>query len=232
MNIISDVLDGRRVKLYVCDQSQAPVVYLNMYVQDGREIMDLCSQMGCPPFHLVTFEDISWDEDLSPWACAPVVDASDHFTGQAPEYLAFIVNTVMPHVRMAIPSTTDQVIAGYSMGGLFALWSLFQTDAFDRSVCVSGSVWFPGFADYFTGNPFAGDVKSIFLSVGSRESETRNPYLQRTKEIFELIYEDCQKRHVDSTFQIMPGNHFQHAAERVAKGITWTLTQPDASTAS
>ncbi|ERL11412.1 hypothetical protein HMPREF1248_0438 [Coriobacteriaceae bacterium BV3Ac1] len=34
----------------------------------------------------------------------------------------------------------EAYISGYSLAGLFALWSLYQTDIFKGAACVSGSL--------------------------------------------------------------------------------------------
>ena len=37
---------------------------------------------------------------------------------------------------------------GYSLAGLFALWSVFRSDRFKAAAAASPSVWFRGWLDY------------------------------------------------------------------------------------
>lgn len=66
-------------------------------------------------------------------------------------------------------------IAGYSLAGLFALWSVYQTDLFDRAASISGSLWFDGFLEFMKAN--TPKVKFIYLSLGDKEKAAKNPRL-------------------------------------------------------
>ena len=57
-------------------------------------------------------------------------------------------------------------IGGYSLAGLFALWTAYQTDIF-KGVAASPSVWFPGFAEYMKKNEIKTDT--VYLSLGDGE---------------------------------------------------------------
>ena len=69
---------------------------------------------------------------------------AEPFGGQAADFLDELLNQIIPQVESSLPQPpTWRGIAGYSLAGLFALWSLWQTDAFDRAASASGRYGFP-----------------------------------------------------------------------------------------
>ena len=83
-------------------------------------------------FLLIAIKVQNWNTDLSPWA-APAVFGKEEFGNGASDTLA----EVLKHC-------TDQkktyIIGGYSLAGLFALWSAYQTDVFKGVAAASPSV--------------------------------------------------------------------------------------------
>ena len=177
-------LDGKVVTIYRADGEGLPVVYSNDYRESGRDVLARCAELGCPPFHLVTLSKVGWDRSMSPWPSEPVVARNDHFAGEGPRHLEWLLSDAVPcaehelGVRMPV-----SYISGYSMAGLFALWSLYQTDFFAGAVSASGSLWFPGFRDYALAHEPVGRPRGVYLSLGERETKVRNPALQHTDDI-------------------------------------------------
>ena len=119
-------------------------------------------------------------------------------------------------------------IAGYSLGGLFALYALCRTEAFHGAASVSGSLWFPGIVEYLTEHEMSPGVCRVYLSVGSREARTRNPLMRPVRQNAEAVEALCRERGIRTTFVLNPGNHFFQPARRTAAGIAWLLggTEP------
>ena len=116
-------------------------------------------------------------------------------------------------------------IAGYSLAGLFALYSICQTDRFSRVASMSGSLWFPGIKEYVASHEPKQQPDCIYFSLGDRESRTRNPMLKTVGQNTEEIQGGYQARGIDTVFQLNSGNHYDHAAERTAAGICWLLNR-------
>ncbi len=216
-------IDGKQIAIYGCGDENAPIVYANMYMEAGRDVLDGCGRLGCAPFHLVSISGLCWDEELSPWPHEPVVDKSDHFTGEADGYARRLAGEIIPYVEKEIKNPAYRVIAGYSMGGLFALYAPFVTDAFSRAVSASGSVWYPSFVTYVREHEFRREPDAIYLSLGDRESATRNKYLQKTEQCMRDLCSIYRGRGIRSVFELNPGDHYKDAAYRLAKGIAWAL---------
>lgn len=213
----------RLVRVYPAGPS-APAVYCSDYLESGEKVIEECRRLGASAFSLVTVSNLSWDADLSPWPHGPVVSREDDFRGLAGDYLGFLLDDVIPYadsVTGGAPSARH--IAGYSMAGLFAIWSLFETEVFESAAAPSGSLWYPCFRDFFMEHQFAGKPRRVYFSIGNRETRTRNQYMKRNAEIMKELSAECVKRGSESVFEENPGNHFVDSELRTAKGICWIL---------
>ena len=203
-----------------------PVIYLNVFQGNGADVWEACRSLGCPPFVLVAIGDLDWNRDLSPWTCEAVTRDGEPFGGGAQAYLDELLGHVIPQVEGELPwAPAWRGIAGYSLAGLFALWSLWQTGAFSRAASVSGSLWFPGLVDYCGEHALAMTPGAVYLSLGKKEHKTPNrmmrSVLSSTRQVNELLL----SRGVSAAFELNPGNHFCEPELRCARGIAWLLSQ-------
>ena len=214
----------RRVCVYHLAQGSVPLVYSIDYHENGQLLLDACQQMDCNGFNLVTISGLHWNQELSPWPIETVVSRDDRFTGGAPELLPLLTGEVVPQVeRLLDAPPTWRCLAGYSLGGLFAVWTAFQTDLFTRILSASGSMWFPGWLEYAYEHQLAAPLQGIYLSVGDKESTSRNAVLQTVGERTQALAQLMADRGIPATFQLNPGNHFKNPPLRVVKGIKWLL---------
>ena len=220
--IIEHRLDQKRIVLSINGGEHLPVIYC--VAQEDQEILKKCNQLSCNKFHLVTIENVDWNRDLSPWAAESVVTKNDGFTGQGSDFLNWMLSNVVPLVEQELEGEQHlSYIAGYSMAGLFALWSLYQTEFFQGAVCASGSLWFPEFEAFATLNELKLNPNRIYLSLGDRESFGRNSFLKKTETVYRHIADSLTSKGNQVFFEMNPGNHFQDVDLRLAKGITWIL---------
>lgn len=217
------VIDKKIIRLYKAEGENLPVVYSNDYTESGTAVLDECRKLGCREFNYVTLSGINWGADMSPWSAASAVNKSDRFTGEASEHLEWMLREVVPAADDAFGTAGRAYISGYSMAGLFSLWSLYQTDIFGGCICASGSLWFDGFLEFAKKEPIKSAADCIYLSLGDRESRIANPVLQKTQSIFEKLNSCYRSQGINSVFELNRGNHFMHPEMRVAKGIKWVL---------
>ena len=223
-------LDGREVTFYKAAGEDLPVVYSTEYEESGQAVLEGCARLGCPAFHLVTIANIEWDEQLSPWPAAPVVTKNDRFAGAGPAYLQWLLRRAVPAAEAALAIHNPRsYIAGYSMAGLFALWSLYETDFFQGAMCASGSLWYPGFADFAAAHALQAKPRGLYLSLGDKESRGRNPVLQQTAAIYQRLLAGYEAQGIPVIFESNPGNHYAEVPRRVAKGLAWLLGNHRAS---
>lgn len=201
-----------------------PLIYLNEFSGDGRAVWEACRHLGCPPFALAVISGLDWNRELSPWECDGTVRDAEPFAGGADGYLDELLGEIQPSVERLLPAAPAwRGIAGYSLAGLFALWSLWQTDTFARAASASGSLWFPGFSERAAHKPLAGTVEAVYLSLGKKETRTPNRMMRHVLEDTRRMKELLTELGVATAFELNPGNHFSQTDERMAKGISWIL---------
>jgi predicted alpha/beta superfamily hydrolase len=99
-------------------------------------------------------------------------------SGGAEKFLSFIQQELMPFVKSNYRIISKaQMLVGWSFGGLFALYSLFQQpNIFSRYLVLSPSIWWDddiilGYEESFAGNNTQLSAK-LFLSIGDSEGDT------------------------------------------------------------
>ena len=203
----------------------APVIYLPVVMGDGGEVYNRCLELDCPPFTLVAIGGLDWNRELSPWACDGTVRDAKPFGGQASGFLDELLNRIIPKVELSLPQPPAwRGIAGYSLAGLFSLWALWQTDAFDRAASASGSLWFPGFIDYAHEHTMPNTSGAVYLSLGKKETKTPNRMMRHVLDDTRAMEELLIERGIPTTMELNPGNHFAQTDLRMARGIHWILT--------
>ncbi len=204
----------------------APVIYLPVVMGNGSEVYDRCQELNCPPFTLVAIGGLDWNRELSPWECDGTVRDAEPFSGQAAGFLDELLGQIIPEVESSLPQPpTWRGIAGYSLAGLFALWSLWQTDAFGRAASASGSLWFPDFIDYVREHTMSNTPDAVYLSLGKKETKTPNRMMRHVLDDTRAMEELLNGRSIPTTLELNPGNHFAQTDLRMARGIHWILTQ-------
>ncbi len=205
-------------------KDQAPLVIVIAFEAMDQPLLEECRKQQTKEFNLLTISSLHWDEELSPWPSRPIVMKDDHFTGEANALLSLIEKEILPWTYTCLETKPDSVIlCGYSMGGLFSLYSMYNSVSFDKCGCISGSVWYPNFHEYCLSHKFRRKPQAIYFSLGDKETKVSNPYLQRTGLIMDNLAFLYEKEGIESTFVWNQGNHFVDALYRMAIGIRWLL---------
>lgn len=219
-------IGGKNVSVFPSNVPDAPVIYLNTYSNEGQQVFQAAQAAGCPLFTLVTIDNLDWNHDMTPRDSPAAFKNGEPFTGGADDYLRLLVGDILPRAEKDLAGTPAwRGIAGYSLAGLFALYAIYQTDIFSRVGSISGSLWFPELKQYILTHEPKRPPDRIYLSLGDKESKTRNPILRSVQQDTEEIYDFYRAMGVDAVFQLNPGNHNHHAAERTAAGIAWLLSR-------
>lgn len=219
-------IGGKNVSVFPGNVPDAPVIYLNTYSNEGQQVFQAAQAAGCPLFTLVTIDNLDWNRDMAPWDSPSAFKSGETFIGGADDYLRLLVGEILPKAEESLIGTPAwRGIVGYSLGGLFALYTIYQTGIFSRVGSISGSLWFPGLKQYiFTHKPKR-PPDCVYFSLGDKESKTRNRILKSVRQDTEEIYDFYRALGVDAVFQLNPGNHYDLAAERTAAGIAWLLSR-------
>lgn len=204
-----------------------PVIIINTFSNEGIEIWKKCKELNTKNFILIAISKINWNNDMTPWECPPLFKDDNEYLGYADKYLVFLENEVITKIQEYITNILHKEIkyigiAGYSLGGLFALYSGYKTNIFKRIVCASGSLWYPNFVEYINENRISKNIDTIYFSLGNKESNSKTQILQKVKCNTMLIYENLSKN-INTIFEENEGNHFKDTSLRMAKGIKWIL---------
>lgn len=211
------------VEIYPTETADAPFVYINSFMEAGGELKKLAAEEGAPPFQLISVSHLDWDVDLSPWPAPSVITHDDNFQGGADAYLDFILQEVVPFAESELGKPPLNVLAGYSMAGLFALYAPYRTEMFRKLVCASGSVWYPNFVEYVKQHAYPENPQCIYLSLGNKETQSRNAYLQTTENCMHALEARFLGLGIETVFVTNQGGHHDHAVRREAMGIAWAL---------
>lgn len=222
-------IENKKVSVYSLtngkENENCPAIYLNMYSDVGDEIASALEKLKLPPFTLVAISDLSWDCDMCPWECPPTSKNDTACVGGADEYLEVLTKKIMPLVENAVGIPSWRGIAGYSLGGLFAVYSIYKTHLFSRVASVSGSLWFPDFAEFCTSKAMAKKPECVYFSLGDKECATKNKFLKCVQEKTQTVFENFKQNGIKTEFHLNSGGHFVDALERTVAGIKWILTE-------
>lgn len=214
----------KTISIFSCAGSECPIIYLNTFSNEGQKIFEATQASGGQPFTLVAISDLDWNHDMVPWDSPPAFKNADPCIGGADDYLRILTEEIIPTTEKKITGVPSwRGLAGYSLAGLFALYSIYQTDLFSRVGVISGSLWFPGIKEYIFSREPKRWLDCMYFSLGDKESKTRNAVLKSVQQNTEEIHAFYQGKGIDTVFQLNPGNHYNHAAERTAAGIVWML---------
>ena len=217
-------ISGKTIEVFPGKGPDRPVIYLNTVSKEGAQVYQTLQRMDCPDFSLVAIGSLDWNHDMAPWDIPPISKGDTPCTGGADEYLRLLTREIIPEAEKLIQGEPIwRGLAGYSLAGLFAVYSLYREDCFSRIASMSGSLWFPGFKEYVFSHETSRIPERLYLSLGDRECQTRNPYLKNVQINTEEIYAFFRQKGMDTIFQLNPGNHFKNAVQRTAAGIAWIL---------
>ncbi len=216
---------GKAVELFPSKAPGAPLVVVNGQGDEGAALYAAARAASDADFALAVVGGLDWDDELTPWP-APGVFKGRDFGGHAGAWLEALTGSVLPAVRAGLAEKPRWIgLAGYSLAGLFAVWAVYQTPAFERAASVSGSLWYPGFIEYAAANAPAGRLERIYLSVGDREARARNPVMRPVEAAARRLAALYAGTGTDTRFELNPGGHFNDPLGRMARGIAWLLEE-------
>ena len=196
----------------------APIVFYNAFANEADEIARALSKLGGVNLTLAAVGGLDW-----PWPMPVLFKKEPPFEGEADEYLQTLTQQIAPAVLARTGDAAWIGIAGYSLGGLFALYSLYKTPMFTRVDSVSGSLWYKDFRKFALGSHLAGRPERTYLSIGDRESMSKNEYLKTVLDTTREIAAHFERLGIGSKFELNPGNHYADEIGRTVKALAWLV---------
>ena len=86
-------------------------------------------------FLLCAFQVEDWNGDFSPWK-APAAFGNEDFKGNGLKTLQWLTNDLIPELKTAYGADREIYLIGYSLAGLFALWTAYEPEQLDRKSVV------------------------------------------------------------------------------------------------
>jgi len=216
------------VKKYI-NGDGGPLVILG--VSEGKEemagaVFNLVKESAPEkPFVLASIAVNDWNQDFSPWTMEGLREG-ESFAGGGKETLENINRII--NTQLASYSNNKVFIAGYSLAGLFSLWSLYSCDLFDGCACCSGSLWFEDWTRFAENNKIK-KQGIIYLSLGGKEEKTKDSVMatigNATRQQEKILERDPSVK--KKTLVMNPGGHFASPDKRLAQGIKWLLENYD-----
>ena len=211
---------NKEITLYKSSDTNAPLIVFNTFEGDGEGVYKELQNMGCSFINLLVVGNIDWNHDMSPWYMPSIYSKEKSFSGGADGYLKLLIDEILPKANELIEGEPEFTgIAGYSLAGLFAVYTMYKTDVFDRVACMSGSLWFSDFIEYCKINEYKRLPDKIYFSLGDKEANTRNPVLKTVQDKTIELSEYFKSLGSEVIFELNPGNHFTDVNFRSAKGI-------------
>lgn len=171
---------------------------------------------------VVAVTGMDWDNDLTPWPAPGVPPGCPDFKGNAPQFLERVKSVVtMAEKRLGITAPERRNLIGVSLSGLFTLWQWTCCDLFTDIASLSGSFWYEGFVRWFMTRSVTGqsNAKAYFL-LGDKEATSHIKAFRSVQTDTTAVVRHLQSLGIDTRFDIVPGNHYQHASERLAMAMS------------
>lgn len=217
------------ISVFPAQKPESPVIYMHGMDGFAKDVLPLLDQQvqnaGLPDFSLVTITVPydEWSNILAPWNTPAGWPQYVACTGGAPEYLRIFTEKIIPEAEKHIEKPGPKMIAGYSLGGLFALWAEAKTGLFARLACPSGSFWFPNFISWFMKQNLPALPECIYFSSSEEEYNSENEYLKEEKPAIQALINWCHENQIRTDLVIDPGNHYEDVVKRSAAAIAWML---------
>ena len=213
-------IENKIVTIYYKEnkENKLPVIILNTYGEDGEDIWSKTKENN---YILVTISNLDWNNEMSPWP-------SKNFNGKANDYIKLLENKIIPKIDDMISKELElnikyHIIGGYSLAGLFAIYSLYKTYLFKSAISCSGSLWYPDLIDYIKSNEMIKTPDKIYFSLGNKESKTKNELMSKVEVNTKYIEKYYKEKKIETIYEENEGNHFKDVIERTVKGINWIL---------
>ena len=184
---------------------------------DGMKWMDqVAAGHSCS---IVVMSGMDWNDDLTPWEAEGVFKKAKPFAGHAEMFMERLCGDIIPHIESRLGLQMPmRFLAGVSLSGLFAVWSVFRCDLFAGIASISGSLWYDGFASWTEGQTPSGRIGKVFVSLGDREKESKDRRMAKVEEMTLQVVEILRRKGACVEFELEENTtHFSPVVPRLEK---------------
>ena len=173
---------------------------------------------------LLSLPEANWEHAFTPWHAPKLFAKGADFGGGADATLQQLTATILPTAERELGLQPQwRGLLGYSLAGLFALYTAYRSDFFQRIASVSGSLWFDSWADFaaaHTPNPLP---QAMYFSLGDKEPQSHTPRMAAVQTATEAVFAKWQQYACPCTLEINAGGHFDNVPQRLAQAAAWLI---------
>lgn len=214
------ILSGRQCACLIPKAAVGPFPLCTLC---GWELAEQLASLGAElPDMLLFWAEMDGAHDCTPWPAPPVWD-TECYDGGAPQFLEFLEREALPFLEGefgASPEPARHGLLGYSLGGLFALWALGESDRFQVFGSLSGSTWYDGLTEYLRSWQFTGR-EHVYLSLGDREEFGGPPRIRTVGRCTREIYDLLAQKLPDVQLEWNRGGHGKGVQNRWKRALAW-----------
>ena len=203
--------------------NDSPLIVIPSFQDCALNIKKEVEKITDKDFSLLTIYVSDWNNDLSPYVASSVFKGISDFKGNADSFLDYVLNLIKKVVLEESIKPIYKALTGYSMAGLFAVYTLFKTNEFLKVGSVSGSLWYPLFIEFVKNNEVLQGISTFYMSLGDKEKKTSNKIMSQVETNSLIIFERIKSHFNNSKFELNSGNHFKDEGLRIAKCISYLL---------
>jgi len=222
-------IENKECILYIKENEKIDYVLIQPVDENDIKVLDnevkYISENTNKNFSLIAFKINDWNSELTPWEM-PLLRGKGNFGNGADKTLKFIKEKLIPSLAEFIniqDKNVKYVLGGYSLAGLFSLWSGYKVNIFAGTAGVSPSVWYKNWMDFVKDSKPL--VNNIYLSLGDLEEKTKHQTLSKIgdniREYIEIL--ENSENVKNCILDWNEGNHFKDSDIRIGKGFVWLL---------
>lgn len=202
-----------------------PVFYVNGELPAAEMLSELRRMGISTDFILLSVRPKSWNDDFTPWSAAAFRKGEAPPQGRATCYIRCLTEEIKPYMDACYRTKgkpEHTALLGYSLGGLAALYALYLTDRFGWVCSLSGSLWYDGVCEYMEREKPLRQETNVYLSLGKKESQTRNPRMGKVAACTERAQKILEEQLNGAVcLEWNEGGHFHDTAGRFARAVAW-----------
>ncbi len=214
------ILAGKTAAIYTASNHRPENPLVITFPEPGEN--DALAALLPNNITLLTIIEPDWETSFSPWPAPRAFKSGADFSGGAAAYLRTLTDTLLPQAEAALDlQPAWRALAGYSLAGLFALYSAYHSNQFQRIASVSGSLWFDGWLEFMQTHSAPTLPERAYFSVGDTEKNTKNPRMAVVENHTQAAEALWRQAGVQTTFKLNHGGHFQDVPGRLAKAVAY-----------
>jgi len=217
LKVVEFLSAGRPCVAYIPEKMSGnePAIYVHAAVQDPPAVMKILGEL---PLSVIWVGGANWETDLTPWPAPSPFIKGDPYTGEAETYYEKLVEEIVPQTESILKiSPSKRALAGYSLGGLFALYASYLGDEFPVIGSFSGSFWYEGLTEFMKTHRC--EAEYVYMNLGRGEDGGNNPVFSKVGECTRLADMILSSSGVNTSLEWYEGTHSKMVHERIAVGI-------------